>query len=539
MVVLCAASICPGQVVITEIMHSPGGADALWEWVEIVNLSSAPVDLDNWVFDDDDDPSLTAANISSAGGTRNTIVPAGGVAVLYAGDELDFAPERFQAAWGSGITLIAVDGFTTLTGSDAIGLWSSHASYLADAIPGATSSPRRTFASAVAAIDYSTGFPTAASGRSIAWNGSGHVSSGAHWAPSENGILGAWTSVETTREGAQINSTNDTGNPGVLPSGPAATGLIISEIMFAPDSPLVTGGPYTSTDFEWVEVWNNTLAAINFAATPYVFDDIAGSQLAHANVSAGTLAAGGVGILFNSARITIDDMQAMWGAGNYIPVANWPSLNNQDGDTIAIWASLEDYNSEPITGSGRTQENAVAAVTYNTVAGQGWPTISTGRSIWLNNLNGDPNVGQNWTRAGASGDTLSRSAAPIHQTVVDHPGGDVGSPGFVPGTMVGLPGDHNGDGRVDAADYVVWRKNGIGGEQGYFQWRSNYGASAGGGATAGVRTAIPEPRSGWLLLWGVVVALRGSVVRVAHASAALDPSRRFVTRLPRYASQRW
>lgn len=513
-VVIGVASWCHGQVVITEIMHSPGGTDALWEWIEIMNITASPIDLDNWVFDDDDDSSLSVANISSAGGTRNTVVPAGGVAVLYAGDELDFMPERFHAAWGSGITLIAVDGLTTLTSSDAIGLWSSHASYLADAIPGATTSPRRTFANAVAAIDYSTGFPTAASGRSIAWNGGGSVSSGAHWVQSEDGILGAWTSVETTREGAQINSTNDTGNPGVLPSGSAAAGLIITEIMFAPDSPLVTGGSYTSTDFEWIEVLNNSSLAIDFAVTPYVFDDIAGSQLATANVSTGTLAAGGVGVLFNGARISIEDMQAMWGAGNYIPVANWPSLNNQGGDTIAIWDSLEDYNNEPVTGAGRTHENAVAAVTYNTVAGEGWPTISTGRSIWLNNLNGDPNVGQHWTRAGASGDSLSRSAAPIFQTVVDHPGGDVGSPGYVPGTIVGLPGDHNGDGRVNAADYVLWRKTGVGGEQGYNQWRSNFGAVAGAGATAIAETAVPEPTSTWLLLYGVVLGLRRCVGRV-------------------------
>ncbi len=37
--------------------------------------------------------------------------------------------------------------------------------------------------------------------------------------------------------------------------------------------------------------------------------------------------------------------------------------------------------------------------------------------------------------------------------------------------------DYNGDGTVDAADYVVWRKTGINGQQGYDDWRANFGAT--------------------------------------------------------------
>ena len=62
--------------------------------------------------------------------------------------------------------------------------------------------------------------------------------------------------------------------------------------------------------------------------------------------------------------------------------------------------------------------------------------------------------------------------------------------------VVGLTGDYNGDGKVDAADYVVWRKNpaSFGGQQGYDDWRANFGAMAGGGAsvsTAGVPNRLP------------------------------------------------
>jgi hypothetical protein len=64
----------------------------------------------------------------------------------------------------------------------------------------------------------------------------------------------------------------------------------------------------------------------------------------------------------------------------------------------------------------------------------------------------------------------------------------------------GLAGDYNEDGAVDAADYVVWRKNpdAFGGDPaGYNTWRTNFGTTAGGGAgtSTGRSTTVPEPAS--------------------------------------------
>lgn len=69
-----------------------------------------------------------------------------------------------------------------------------------------------------------------------------------------------------------------------------------------------------------------------------------------------------------------------------------------------------------------------------------------------------------------------------------------------------LPGDYNHDDRVDAADYVVWRKtlgskselaadgsgNEIVDEADYGVWRINFGASVSG--TGGAIATVPEPR---------------------------------------------
>jgi len=63
--------------------------------------------------------------------------------------------------------------------------------------------------------------------------------------------------------------------------------------------------------------------------------------------------------------------------------------------------------------------------------------------------------------------------------------------------IVTLSGDYNQDGKVDAADYVVWRKNpsNFGGNPtGYNTWRANFGAMSGSGGSASA-WGVPEPSS--------------------------------------------
>lgn len=53
------------------------------------------------------------------------------------------------------------------------------------------------------------------------------------------------------------------------------------------------------------------------------------------------------------------------------------------------------------------------------------------------------------------------------------------------------PGDYNGDGTVNAADYVVWRKGLSSGD--YNTWRANFGESLSGGGANGGGGSVPEP----------------------------------------------
>jgi hypothetical protein len=65
------------------------------------------------------------------------------------------------------------------------------------------------------------------------------------------------------------------------------------------------------------------------------------------------------------------------------------------------------------------------------------------------------------------------------------------------------PGDENGDGKVDAADYVAWLKM-DGSTSGYAAWRSHFGEVGGGVAFAASAHAVPEPAGALLLLIGAI-----------------------------------
>jgi hypothetical protein len=81
--------------------------------------------------------------------------------------------------------------------------------------------------------------------------------------------------------------------------------------------------------------------------------------------------------------------------------------------------------------------------------------------------------------------------------------------------FTGLAGDWNQDGKVDAADYVTWRKDptGHGGNpDGYNIWRQNFGNPGSASGTANNIGAVPEPAALILLLW-TIAGLAGFRVR--------------------------
>jgi hypothetical protein len=80
---------------------------------------------------------------------------------------------------------------------------------------------------------------------------------------------------------------------------------------------------------------------------------------------------------------------------------------------------------------------------------------------------------------------------------------------FTTPVAAGVQGDYNGNGVVDMADYVLWRKGGplqnevntpnIVDASDYDAWRARFGNTSGAGAGLGA-AAVPEPSAGVLLL---------------------------------------
>jgi len=83
---------------------------------------------------------------------------------------------------------------------------------------------------------------------------------------------------------------------------------------------------------------------------------------------------------------------------------------------------------------------------------------------------------------------------------------------FTSAAVVSIPGDYNGNGVVDAADYVIWR-NGASPDStqaGYDLWAGNYGStSAPAFAGASSAAAIPEP----VALVSLAACLAGVAIR--------------------------
>ncbi len=528
------------ELVVTEVMYDPASAEQRWEWFEVHNAGPTAIDLDGYIVDRVGDrergvvsPNILASPVYEQDVIDNqTVVPAGGIAVLYNGPGLGYDPERFRAAWPStspGTRLIGVEGWSSnqlanrpqpseyapMMPAMSVGIWQDEASYRLDVQDfGTPASPnRRVYQTNHAATkfgyDDAAPWPIGGGAASLRYL-SGNPLSPTSWARSNPPWAGAVTSRESFVPAA-VNSP-DYGSPGIAPPGvPTTTGLLVTELMYNPAS--TTG----SKEWEWIEL-HNSGPTINFASTPHWLDDDDGSDLGEANVRTGRIESGGTAVLFNADAVELSQLTEAWDrpgqpAINWIAVDDWPSLAN-GGDLIGLWSNGRDYSFDR-RGDEGSIFNAAAGVVYDDSGS--WPREADGQSIWLTNLGAIPADPSAWEESnGAYADPAAYKSAEVggNSDEVDNAGGDLGSPGYVhPGLFAPLPGDYNGDGLVNAADYTLWRDGeplpaetataGVTDAADYLVWTRHYRGTATEAASA---ASVPEPST---LIGLVVVAAIG------------------------------
>ena len=441
-------SAAHAQLQITEVMFDSASAEPRWEWFELRNTGGAAIDLNGAYVRDMAGNDILAPNIDNTM-TANTVVPAEGVAVVFNASGQDHTV--FRQAWnlGAGVPLIGVssDWSSLNNGGDHFGIWANGTDYAADLGDGDADGDLEIvqFNNALVNLNYN-GFPDGGAGVSSYWTGTGSITDGTQWATSVVDTDGAYQSSRVATQ-SNINSTDDIGNPGVIPGGSIAAGLVISEIMYNPRS------TNAESNWEWIEVVNNTGAAIDFASGGYFLDDAANGGLSEPNISEGSIPDGGIAILYNSATPE-GNITGAWGAGlNVIPVSSWSSLNNSNNgdtgiaDTIGIWANAADYATDSTNGDFA---NATTSQSYQNNTND-WPNDDGNGSIYLSDLSADSSLGSSWLLSAPEDLIGSFNAMGVGGEVVEHEGTDIGSPGVF-GSTQPTGGDFNGDGNYDCAD---------------------------------------------------------------------------------------
>jgi hypothetical protein len=141
------------------------------------------------------------------------------------------------------------------------------------------------------------------------------------------------------------------------------------------------------------------------------------------------------------------------------------------------------------------------------------PWLAWGPYLWADGLN-PRSDGLIWERSDLGNDGTHPAMSGEQKVGTMLLNFMLNSPFTEPWFLSQVLGDYNGDGSIDAADYVAWRKN-DGTQQRYDVWRANFGMSVNNGLLSGV--TVPEPSNSMLMILGAALgSWSGSRARKCH-----------------------
>lgn len=224
---------------------------------------------------------------------------------------------------------------------------------------------------------------------------------------------------------------------------------------------------------------------------------------------------GGSTSLYLDNAFDVDNSVALSGAGHFTGMTMTLAGHNfhpgfdysLDGglDDVSLWGDER----LDITKLRALHNLGISALDYNAAnAAALFDVYATGNTATL--------AGRTWYRVPAG--TLDD----LPGTIVTLPGGQFGlvlnSDGSGVVSATPISGDYGGDGKVDAADYILWRSTGAQPAD-YDAWRTNFGSTLLGSGSGTLDTnsiSVPEPTSMMLLPIAVIgfrVLLRRATFR--------------------------
>lgn len=444
-----------GDIIITEIMFNPSGTER--EWIELYNAGTGPVDMENYFFQDLDQPVFDGAEPLFP---AFTLQP-GEVAVIGS-----VSLEAWEAAWGpvSGYQYVNVGGLSLANNADLVNEVRTLLAATEVLVDGDTTTVVSSVRVDVANYQGTTsngvpqgGWPGDDGRSSFYLRGQGNFNktgnnAGANWALSLPSLDGAYQASNTgTFNGLDIGSPGfvNTGTPD-RPSGE----VIISELNFAtnsdfPPGPLGPDGP-SGLD-EWVEILNVSGAPVDLSGWYLADEDGETTAIPQGT----TLAAGEAMILFGADRefsdfnpMPVGEFYAAWLCGyQAIGLESWYTDLIQPGLDRLGDSGEAGTASDPSTGREILRlvkpDGVIADVVNYDDDGFLWPLVANGLpanpafSIFVFSsgaLNEQANDnGLNW---GTSFPGFLGGTANNLTTVFNAP--QFGSPGFVGSVTTGF-----------------------------------------------------------------------------------------------------
>jgi hypothetical protein len=265
-------------------------------------------------------------------------------------------------------------------------------------------------------------------------------------------------------------------NPSAVPTFATLSSTSLGNI-FAPPTPAAFGDPTEDLTFEYTQPGSSTTVAgvVNYIGTTGIN-----------NLVLRVDPSNGAAQLKNTSTFS-ESIDA------YTITSTYGSLDTGQ------WTSLADQGA----AGGDWQEGGPTTISANRVS-----ELKKAGSTLLNS-NDFYNIGNPFNETAAKrdlvfqyllqGESTPRTGVVVYESI-----------------SAGIPGDYDGNGVVNAADYVVWRKyqntthvlpndptGGTIGAAQYTTWRSHFGAPPGSGSSGLGAQAVPEPASAALIVIAV------------------------------------